>query len=126
MKPLNQDIVPSTINMAVELLYAAMEPDDIEAIKKQGGFDHFGFGVHLRNSWSIWDPETLLVQDFKTRFGLFGHGDDVSGMISDSLLAKVMGTDMAAIQAATAERIKKHWIESGIDPITGKDKNGHT
>jgi hypothetical protein len=125
MKKFNQDFVPSTLNEAIDYLYSELDTKDIDYIKSQkSGSVHFSLGMYLRNNWSLWEEGTPFKKDIQTRFGIWGMGDDCSGLILEGLWAKVNGEDVDAILTKTAERFKKHWIKSGIDPATGKEIPG--
>jgi len=50
--------------------------------------------MKMRNDWSLWDLKTPLVKDIQTRFGLFGHGDDCSGLIHAGIWATVRGQNV--------------------------------
>jgi hypothetical protein len=121
MKNFNEDFVPATLNEAIDYLYSELDEKDIKFIKEsKTGFSHHGFGTGIRNSWSLWEIGTPFNNDIRKRFGLWGHGDDCSGLISDGLLAKVKGEDVDKALNKAANRYKKHWLRYGIDPATGE------
>jgi len=118
---LNEDKVPTTINEAVEMLFNALSDSDREDVKKHPPEAvHFTLGMYLRNGWSLWERDMPLNRDFRERFKLFGHGDDVSGMILKSVWAKVCGLNVEEIQKAEAEHYRQHWQRAGLDPETGE------
>lgn len=119
---LNEDHVPATIDEAIDHIFQSLTEQDRKdiAANPHPSAVHFTLGGHLRNSWSLWEAGTPLVQDFRQRFGLHGHGDDISGMILESVYARVQGRDVAAAQEALAARCRAHWIAHGIDPATGE------
>jgi hypothetical protein len=113
---LPQDIVPTTFEQAVDLLYLGLEEKDRESICEHSvaAFHHW-FGTDLRNGWSIWDRMTPLSLHFQKRFRLV-HGDDLSGMIMGSLWARVRGEVFDA--EAQAAKYIAHWEGLGIDSMT--------
>ncbi len=118
---LSEDFVPSTVNEAVETLFKGLEKDDIDFIKKNdSAMVHFTFGMAMRNGWSFWQEDTPLQKDFKKRFKLFGHADDMSGLILDALWAMVRNEDPQQAMQNAAESFRKHWKKEGLDPKTGK------
>lgn len=90
---LNQDKVPSTLDDAVTTLRDGLAEADIAELRRVT-FDpaqlHFSVGQLLRNEWSLWDKETILVKWFKQRYGL-EHADDISGLILDCLHKDIKG-----------------------------------
>lgn len=87
----NKDITPTNLNEAVDLLYSWLDNNDIARINTSSAdMQHFTFGMYLRNTWKLWDKETPIVQWFRNELKI-GHADDISGIILDSLYAKVKG-----------------------------------
>lgn len=118
------NLIPLTVEGAVDILFDCLEEHDREYILSTGHEEevHLDFGMHLRNKWSLWRQDTPVSLDFQQRFKLFGHGDDLSGMILSCLWAKVYGVPID--EEAVAERYRKHWIKSGMNPETGKEISG--
>jgi len=118
---LNEDQVPATVDEAIEQLFAALTKEDKAQI---GGLDsaavHMTLGMYLRNNWSLWDRTTKLSQDFQTRFKLYGHGDDLSGMILQGLWARVQDRNVAHVLEQEAEKYRRHWLAHGLNPETGE------
>lgn len=55
------DKVPKTLDDAVEMLIAALEPADRAHLDEHGiEGAHFGLGMGLRNGWSLWEPSAPL------------------------------------------------------------------
>jgi len=104
---------------AIDLLHSLMEPDDIAYILStpQESSVHMSFGMWLRNHWNLWQ-ETPITKDFKKKFKLFGHADDISGMIMTGLWAKVHGIPVDLQEVA--KRYKKHWKKLGVNPEVGE------
>lgn len=112
---------PETVDEAVEFLLAHLDDEDRKQLSSAGiGRYHLTTGMLLRNHWSLWKPETPLVQDFRKRFKLFGHADDVSGVILECLRAAVQGKNWKKVQSDTVERYRRHWRNTGFDPETGE------
>jgi hypothetical protein len=90
---INQDKVPINLDDAVATLREGMSPEDIAEFKSATFSPqqlHFGLGMMLRNEWSLWEKETILVRWFKEKYGV-DHADDVSGLILDCLYQDVLG-----------------------------------
>ena len=109
---INLDKVPRNLDEAVQFLKDAIEsPEEREQLQDTAGL-HFGLGMYLRNNWSLWDRETVLVRWFKENLGLV-HGDDLSGTILEALAASLRGEEFDA-----KEHVKtyiEHWKKLGID-----------
>ena len=117
----DEDKVPSTVDEAIDMLVATMEPVERDAFTALDGADvHHGLGTHVRNTWSFWEQGTPLQQDFIKRFGLFGHADDMSAIIIASAQVKIAGGDVALEQQRLAERFRQHWSRMGLNPLTGE------
>ena len=117
---IDQDSVPTTVDDAIEALMKALTEKDREFIlEHDASTSHFGFNMAMRNAWSVWDSQTPLVQDFIKRFKLFGHGDDVYGIINCGFWAKVRGNDPQKAMLEEAESYRRHWANTGLNPETG-------
>lgn len=106
---LNQDKVPINLEDAIQTLKEGLEPSDIEALKKPTFSPsqlHFTAGMALRNEWSLWEKDTILVTWFKKEYGL-DHADDISGLILDCLYRDVIGEPRQ--DKALAKRFLDHW-----------------
>ena len=113
---INQDQVPGSLREAIDLLIEGLDDADRDFIHGNPTFGAFGFGMAIRNSWGLWEPESHLVQWFKTNYKI-AHADDISGIILKSFWAEVRGESFDA--QAEADRYREHWITQGIDPLTG-------
>jgi len=117
----NEDKVPATVDEAIEQLHTALTKEDKAQI---GALDssavHMTLGMYLRNNWSLWDRSTRLSQDFQTRFKLYGHSDDLSGMILQGLWAAVREQNVAHVLEQAAESYRRHWLAHGLNPETGE------
>lgn len=121
---INQDFVPSTVNEAIDYLYNNLSDEDKKFIKSEDNSAcvHFTIGMDIRNDFSLWEENTPISLDFQKRFGLFGHGDDLSGIILDGVWAKVnnkTNDEIDKILNQSADKFKKHWINLGINPVNG-------
>lgn len=106
---INPDMVPINLEEAVKTLKEGLTPDDTKEILKED-FDaakvHFTVGLMLRNEWSLWDKDTVLVKWFKDNYGV-DHADDLSGLILDCLVRDIQG-----LPRRDKELVKKfidHW-----------------
>lgn len=117
----NEDFVPSTVDEAIKALVDGLDSKDRDFIEKHDSAEvHFGFGMSMRNNWSLWEQDTPLSLDFQKRFKLFGHGDDLSGIILQGVWSTVQGENVDEILNETAERFRQHWNDCGVDPLTGE------
>ncbi len=120
MKKINENFVPQSVEEAINHLFESL-PDDVKERLKKENFAHHGFGTGIRNSWNLWEEGTPFKLDFKKRFGLWGMGDDCSGIIFAGVKAKVKGENVENVLNKTAESYKKHWLQHGVEPSTGKE-----
>lgn len=103
------DIVPSTLDEAVKLLKDSLTPEDIDEIRRPNSVSaqcHFTGGMIIRNEWSLWDINSILVRWFQGRYGVT-HADDISGIILECLWNDVRGEPRR--DKILAEQFKKHW-----------------
>lgn len=119
---INEDSVPATFLEAVHEMYNAMDSVEKVYVAEKNWFadHHFTTGMFLRNNWSLWDVETPLVKDCIQIFKLYGHGDDISGLIAAGVGALARGEDPMQAAKKEADKYRKHWEMYGIDPLTGK------
>lgn len=116
---LNIDVVPHDLDSAVKLIKEALDVDDIQYIKENDNpiVLHHGFGRWLRNEWSLWDRDTILVKWFIDNYQCC-HADDLSGLILDALWCDIKGEPRNTENLVA--RYKEHWRQYGIDPATGE------
>lgn len=84
---LNQDKVPVNLEDALTILKEGLSPEDISELKEPHFSPaqlHHSVGMMLRNEWSLWESDTILVKWFKEKYGI-EHADDISGIILDCL-----------------------------------------
>ncbi len=114
------DKVPATIEDAIDILYASITEDELTEIKKSTPEKyHHTVGRYLRNEWSFWQ-DTPLKRDFIARFKLFGHGDDLSGVILAGLCAKCLGQNVTETIQNKVDSYREHWSYWGLNPETGE------
>lgn len=123
-KPLlmNLDRVPKNLDDAINLIVSNLSQEEKDYILKKddpfyGYTMHMGFGMWLRNNWSLWDRETVLVKWFIDTYGI-GHADDISGLINSGVEAVLAGKVFNVEEQVS--RYKTHWKTFGVDPITGE------
>lgn len=106
---LNPDLVPINLEEAIKTLKEGLVEEDLTEIKKPN-FDaacvHFTAGMALRNEWSLWDKDTILVKWFKENYGI-DHADDISGLILDCLTRDIQGKPRR--DKELAKRYIDHW-----------------
>lgn len=113
--------IPQTINEAIDVIVSSLEKDDIDFIKSNDSASvHFTFGRALRNNWKLWAEESPIKNDFKKRFHLFGHADDISSIILIGVWAKVEGKDVDISLEQKANEFDAYWLNTGIDSYTGE------
>lgn len=106
---LNQDKVPINLEEAVTILKEGLTAEDTAEIKKpkfNAAQVHFSVGRMLRNEWTLWDKETILVKWFERNYGLT-HADDVSGLILDCLVRDIRGEPRQ--DKELANKFIEHW-----------------
>lgn len=103
----NQDIVPSNLDDAVDTLYNGLCDESIEFITENEYITtHHSLGRYIRNSWSLWDKETILVKWFEENYGIT-HADDISSVILNALWSKVRKVEPRTEDLV--DKCKKHW-----------------
>jgi hypothetical protein len=109
------DRVPANLDDAIQIIYDGLTPQDIADIKEfDSGASHFGFGMYLRNNWSLWVRDTVLVRWFAENYKIV-HADDISGIVLSGVWAKVRGD--AFEPQKIAESFHAHWERMGYDPM---------
>lgn len=106
---LNPDMVPINLEEAIKTIKDGLTPEDIAEIQNPM-FDaprvHFTVGMMLRNEWSLWDKDSILVRWFKQNYGI-DYADDVSGLILDCLVRDVQGIPRR--DKELAKQYIQHW-----------------
>lgn len=120
-----QTKTPTTLREAIEILAAGVTETERKFINgnEAARLHHFA-GMALRNDWKLWNRDSPIVKDIKKRYGLFGHGDDCSGLILAGLWTKVKGGDVEKSLQAEVKRYIAHWKRSGVNPATGEPIKG--
>lgn len=114
--------IPTTLIEAIELLYNGLSDEEKTFIKgnNPARFHHFT-GMAIRNNWGLWKKNSPIVKELQNKYGLFGHGDDCSGLILAGLWTKVGGGDVEKTLADEAKGYIAHWKRSGINHATGEE-----
>tara|TARA_R100001143_G_C3357381_1_gene133297 strand:- start:2283 stop:2654 length:372 start_codon:yes stop_codon:yes gene_type:complete len=117
---LDLDKVPSTVEAAVDAVTSALEPEEIDYIRRSDkpSLLHQSIGMYLRNEWSLWDDDSPLKRDAVEKFGI-GHADDISGLILEWAHARVKRNDDFDPRKHCQKYID-HWKRLGVNPATGK------
>lgn len=106
---LNPDTVPINLDEALKILKEGLTPEDLVEIKRPHFVPsqvHMTVGTMLRNEWSLWDKDTILMRWFKENFGI-DHADDVSGLILDAFCRDIRGEPRR--DKEVAQRYIEHW-----------------
>jgi hypothetical protein len=112
---------PTTVDKAIDRIVGGLT--EVERTFVRGNTSstiHFTTGMSLRNEWGLWKETSAIKRDFQKRFRLFGHADDISGLILEGVWASVNGKDVPAALTTIAESFRKHWTKLKINPETGK------
>ena len=95
---INKDIVPSTVEKAVDLIVDALAEEDINYIKQHSSESiHLTIGQYIRNSWSLWYQDTPLKRDAVHTYKI-AHADDISGLIFEWVWHKVLEKEFDPIK----------------------------
>jgi hypothetical protein len=96
MSIIDPDIVPATLDEALEIILSRMPEQDrlyLEGCEKDPSPRfHFQLGMSLRNDWSLWEKGMPLVKWFNER-GIT-HADDMSAIILTSIWSRARGVDL--------------------------------
>jgi hypothetical protein len=113
---IDPDKVPSTVEEAVESIVASLDAQDRVFIKSEHGSSsiHHGIGTHIRNEWSLWNPDSPIKRDAVIKYGI-AHADDISGLIWAWVWAKVRGEDFDPVEHC--EFYHKHWKDQGTNSL---------
>lgn len=83
---IDMDKVPLTVEEAIDMFSAALDKEEKEAFlqikENQICIFHYTWGTVLRNSWSMFEKNTPLVNDF-LKMGI-SHADDMTSVILTS------------------------------------------
>lgn len=114
---INLDRVPATHDEAVQLVLDSLTNDDVEAMCAPDFVIvdvHHSIGRHLRNSWSLWERESVLVQHYRTVHRI-GHADDISSLILSEVWARVRAVPFD--RAACIATFHVHWKARGLNEL---------
>jgi len=106
---INEDKVPINLEEALILLKEGLSKTDIKLLKEPKFVPaqlHFSLGMALRNAWSLWETDTILVKWFKQKYGI-EHADDISGIILDCLHKDIIGKPRR--DEELAKQYLDHW-----------------
>src|SRR4051812_43959254 len=106
---INLDQVPRNLSQCLSILKAGIEDGDRVYLKANAGGLHFSLGMYLRNNWSLWDKDTVLVKWFQDNFGIV-HADDISGVILEALSHELTHDNSCFDAAEYVKKYHKHWI----------------
>lgn len=114
---INLDRVPATHDEAVQLVLDSLAPADVEVMCAPD-FSivdvHHTIGRYLRNSWSLWESASVLVQHYRTVHRI-GHADDISSMILSEVWARVRAVPFD--RAACIAVFHTHWKAQGLNEL---------
>ena len=117
--------VPTTLREAIDILAKGLTPAEKDFINgNESARLHHLTGMAIRNNWNLWKKDSPIVKDIKAKYGIFGHGDDCSGLILAGLWTKAKGGDVEKTLRSESDRYKAHWKRSGINPETGAEIEG--
>lgn len=79
---------------------------------------HHSIGHFIRNEYGLWDKNSVLHKHFREVW-MIGHPDDMSGVILDSLQARLNNRPLnVGDYYFITQKYRRHWNSFGIDPIT--------
>ena len=110
------DCVPNTAEEAVAALVKAASSEDLEGVRAESASwaqVHFGFGMFIRNAWSLWE-DTPIRRDCISRWKI-AHADDVSSLLLAWFIAEVRGD--AFDPEKYCERFHEHWESYGTTAL---------
>lgn len=104
---LNQDIVPSNLEEAIDILKQSLNPVETSTVKQmtRAGL-HMSVGQHIRNAWSLWDKNTILTRWFYKNYGV-DHADDISAIIIESMVSDL--NNIPRRDKELAQEFIEHW-----------------
>lgn len=117
MVDINPDVVPSTIEAAVQAIVAGTDEAEKEYIRKiasSASAAHHGLGRALRNGWSLWQDDSPLKRDAVKTYGI-AHADDISGLILSWAVAIIRGDEFDP--QAECQRYHEHWKKYGTTAL---------
>jgi len=107
---LNPDKVPCNLDEAVELLKEASSIKEQGVLKKMESNQlHHSLGTVIRNEWSLWYSDTIIVQWFKRTYKL-DHADDLSGIIIECFLNDL--NEVKRRDKILAKQYIAHWKQA--------------
>lgn len=119
MSKIDQDVVPRNLGQAVDIIVAGLSDDDVEFFETESTTRaHHEGGRFLRNTWSLWDKESHLVQWFRTHLGI-GHADDISSVILVAVQARIIGIKF--YPKPMLDRFREHWAKLGCNSFGEKE-----
>lgn len=112
---MNEDIVPSTIEEAVNMIVGDLSEEDRKLIEKNPPeSSHFFGGMRMRNNWSLWEQETPIKRDAVEKYKI-AHADDLSGLIMEWVWAKAQGKEFDPQKHC--QRYHEHWKRYGMTSL---------
>lgn len=114
---LNMDVVPSTVQHAVDLVIEALTTDERGQVVTDQivGYElHHGLGRYLRNHWSLWEIDSPLKRDAAMKYGI-AHPDDISGLILDWALHRIKKLSFDPHEYCRT--FHEHWARHGTTSL---------
>jgi len=114
---INQDIVPSTIERAVDHIVESLSDEEKQAIFEEPTTSwacHHTIGRYIRNEWSLWEPDSPLKRNAVETYGI-AHADDISGLIIEWVFAKIKRREFDPIKHV--QIYHEHWVAAGTDSL---------
>lgn len=118
-------VMPETLEEAASLVLEWMTPDETAWAKETpltmaiGIIRGDGFGARMRGKWEL-HSDSPLKKAVQTEWKLFGHENDLAGLIFAAVWARVRGADVQAALAEEVESYRVHWRKQGVSPETGE------
>lgn len=110
---IDQDKMPASLNEAIDILMAGLDDKDRAEIDEMLKTDskmrstHFGFGMYLRNNWSLWE-DNIFTRWFIDNLKIC-HADDISAIIMEAFSHRYRGLEYDPQK--TVAKFHKHWVQ---------------
>lgn len=108
---IDPDSVPATVEAAVDAVVDALSDSERHLISMAmtPAVVHHTAGRFIRNSWSLWSPDSPIKRNAVERYKI-AHADDISGLIFEWVWAKVRGTPFDPLEHVEGYHL--HWLRT--------------
>ena len=107
---IDMDKVPSSVSESLEMFIETLTDEEKKALREieeeHISLFHHTWGEEIRNNWSMWEKDTLLVNSFKI-LGIT-HPDDMSGIILTSAYRQLNNKPIKLKEQV--KKYQEYWI----------------